>query len=194
MRGTGARNTVSDDSEPTPTPESERTLRDEPPSAEAVLGALERLPDDTDVLQTALHLATPVDEVVGIGIWVTDDGVRYRRSQAPLAEEPAEIARRAVRLATGGHGEGDRYLDLSGSADPVSWCKAVVSGEYLRLFGSRLLFGGPEVVAEPEIPPPVLFAALRRWLDDDTFRPPAVANLAGGTWLMEGSSTTLRLR
>lgn len=185
---------MSDDSDPAPIPESERTLRDEPPSAAAILGALQRLPADTDVLQTALHLATPVDEVVGIGIWVTDAGVRYRRSQVPLAEEPAEIARRAVRLATAGHDEDDRYLDLSGSADPVSWCKAVVSGEYLRLFGSRLLFGGPEVVAEPEVPAAVLFAALRRWLDDDSFRPPAVANLAGGTWLLEGSSTTLRVR
>lgn len=185
---------MSEDTGPTATPEFDRTLKDDPPTGEGIAGALERLPPAADEQQAALHLATPAHEVVGIGVMITGSGIRYRQSRIPVSEDQADIRELAARLAAAGHREGDRYLDLSESADPVTWCKPVVSGEYLRLFGSRLLFGGPEVTAEPDVPPAALFVALRRWLDDDSFRPPAVATLAGDTWLLEGSSATLRLR
>lgn len=132
-------------------------LRTTRPDAAAVAAVLERFSAQVpDLVAAALHLALPVDGLVGLNC--TTDGQRWSWRHVSTAAgagalTAAEAAGFAVALVDAGSADGDRWLPLdAGSAWLV---KVVRSGERSLAWGCELL-GGPTVAGDGMVPERVL--------------------------------------
>lgn len=113
-----------------------------PVSGDRLERAAARLPAvDERVL---LHLALPVDAVVGLHARSVRGGWEFRGGYAAFGADAAAVA----LLAALTHRDGDRYLDLD--AEPDEWVKVLRSGVHHYQFGPELHTGGrPRQLGNP---------------------------------------------
>ena len=171
----------------TTTPAPTRPL---PPTPEQLLAVLDNTTTSDDGL-TVLHLATAVHVTVPVG--ADRDGGMWRigRSRRP---DTGDIVGDGLRLVHDSFQEGDRYLDLSDPSRPARFVKVRRSGSRLVAFGSDLLVGGPQVVAEPQVDPAALVSVLHAWQDQPDIGRAGVVRFGGVPLLVEGSDSYLLLR
>lgn len=115
------------------------------PDTHAINAAMLRLPHGW-CRGAAVHLALPVDCVVGID--ARFDGEVWTWRDHSVAET-GDFAADAADLAARGHRDGDFYLDLAG--DPAGWVKTLRSGARRIVYGMDALFGGPLISADDDV-------------------------------------------
>jgi hypothetical protein len=160
------------------------------PTAEQIARALERCRPAARG-PAAVHLATPVDAVVGMDVWRDEGWWRWRAAAVPMSSEHESIevhAATAVELAAAGARSEDRWLDLS--EEPGFWGKPCVSGVRKIVFGLTLL-GGPGITADAGLSDEVVLSLAAAAMNGDLELPSLVA--VGGTpVLVSGSDVLVR--
>jgi hypothetical protein len=156
------------------------------PSVDDIIGALIPFDGRLPALEAAaVHLATPVDVVIGPGIWRHLGTWRYRGHQIPIVgNELFAAAENAVKVARAGHRRGDVYLDVA--EGPQSWAKVLSSGARQVAFGLPL-FGGPALTADRGVPAATI-AEVAAAAIAGTLSPPAVIALADRVVLVSGDA------
>ena len=133
----------------------------QPPTVTQIRRALDALGpalDERHALARALHLALPRGVVAGMAV---SDGLDGRLSyRGASIARTGDVARVARRVALAGLVEGDEFVDLEGA--PERWVKVLPSGSGLVVFGARLLFGLPTLVAETGVTPEALYDVVAR--------------------------------
>lgn len=124
---------------------SDSIYQSQVPSVEDLCDALAQLDHRYATTKAAVHLATPVDVVLGMGVSSTRFTVEYRGEAVviPYHLDLTEAAERLHGLILRGHRTADRYLDLT--AEPAHWLKTMRSGAHWYVFGANVLFGLPHI-------------------------------------------------
>lgn len=112
-----------------------------------------------DTRKAALFLALPVHVLPGLEVqedveYLFWRGVRVEKSVDPIVD--------AVRLATMARRENDVYFDLK--QNPSTWIKEIHSGSQVLFTGLEILFAGPCLLLDVNVPRNVAFDLVEEWL------------------------------
>ena len=124
--------------------------------------------DIDDVVPAVLHLATPVDVLVGPDVFAVGDGWQYGEMHFP-SDDPLEITVDRVVAAVMAQAPVDaEYLDLAYAPHDV--VKVQRSGTRHMVFGMGF-FGSPMLVAASSVPTDALRDIAGRFINGEVARP-----------------------
>jgi hypothetical protein len=158
-----------------------------PPTADEIVATLSLFADAIPAIESAaVHLATPVDAIIGPVIWREDGFWCFRGIHQPRVgnDDLVRAAANAVELAARASSPTDQYLDLTGR--PGSWAKLARSGERMISFGLPL-FGGPMIAADADVPDEVIQQLAADALSGAPSELPMIVDAPCGSLLVSGT-------